>query len=91
MGCVEGALMMGSLRWAAGFSLAPGKAQLERGCPSASTPCVNLAQALLAGSWGFGEGKFKMCMCKAVLGALLALLIEMGAQRGGKKQLDLLR
>lgn len=79
MGCVEGALMMGSLRWDGGFSLAPGKGKLERGCPSAYTPCVNLARPLLAGNWGFGEGKFKMCMCKAVLGALLALQIEMGA------------
>lgn len=76
--------MMGSLQWAGGFSLAPAKGKLERGCPSASTPCVNLARALLAGNWGFGEGKFKTCVCKAVLGGPVALQIEMGAQRRGR-------
>lgn len=34
---------------------------------------------------GFGEGKFKMCMCKAVLRGLLSLQIEMGGLKRGKE------
>lgn len=71
--------MMGSLQWGGGFILAPGKGKSERGCSSACIPCVNMARPLLAGNWGFGEGKFKMCRCKAVLGVPLALQIGMGA------------